>query len=112
MGSAVRGRPTQLPPCSACGRAIGATEPRQRCASSSCDDVQLCSSCGATTQACPGCGASPDRLYRDASSPFVLRTMVFREAFDEHAEAADVVHPRLMVQRAFAVYQQDRLGRI
>ena len=89
--------------CDACGRAIGATEPRQRCASNSCDDMHLCAACAAS-QACPTCGASSDRLYRDRASPFVLRSRVFREAFDGHTGSADVVHPRVMVARAFAAY--------
>ena len=87
----------ELPPdctCDACGRAIGASEPRERCASNSCDDMHLCTACAAT--ACPTCGASSDRLYRDRASPFVLRSLMFREAFDAHADSADVVHPLRM----------------
>ena len=100
----------ELPPdctCDACGRAIGASEPRERCASNSCDDMHLCTACAAT--ACPTCGASSDRLYRDRASPFVLRSLMFREAFDAHADSADVVHPLRMVARAFAVYAERPL---
>jgi hypothetical protein len=102
----------ELPPdctCDACGRAIGASEPRQRCASNSCDDMHLCIACAATACACPTCGASSGRLYRDRASPFVLRSLLFREAFDAHADSADVVHPQRMVARAFAVYAERPL---
>ena len=102
----------ELPPdctCDACGRAIGASEPRQRCASNSCDDMHLCTACAATACGCPTCGASSGRLYRDRASPFVLRSLVFREAFDAHADSADVVHPQRMVARAFDVYAERPL---
>ena len=104
-------RPAHEPDCTcdACGRAIGASEPRERCASNSCDDMHLCTACAATACGCPTCGASSGRLYRDRASPFVLRSLMFREAFDAHVDSADVVHPQRMVARAFAVYAERPL---
>ena len=104
-------RPAHEPDCTcdACGRAIGASEPRERCASNSCDDMHLCTACAATACGCPTCGASSGRLYRDRASPFVLRSLMFREAFDAHVDSADVVHPQRMVARSFAVYAERPL---
>ena len=93
--------------CNFCTRAIGATEPRWRCANTSCDDLHLCETCSVAP--CPVCGASSPDLYCDLGSAFVLRTRVFRESFAPDSDAAKVVHPWVMVDRAFKVYAERPL---
>ena len=98
--------------CNVCGQPIGAYEPRSRCAVTQCDDVHLCDQCCTSMQACPSCGTSSLHMYRDGGSSFVLRTRVFREAFDDAADPAGIVHPQVMVARAFAAYaERPLLGR-
>ena len=46
-------------------------------------------------------------MYQDGASSFVLRTRIFREAFQRNGTAA--IHPRTMLERAFHTYAQRPL---
>ena len=100
---------TKQPPdasCNICAARIQPTESRYRCSCNACDDMHLCVSCGSHT--CPLCGRSK-QVYVDRASPFVLRTRIFREGFAPAVADAGVVHPFVMVARAFRVYGERPL---
>lgn len=104
--------PTADCQCNLCEVSIAKDGGRMRCASVSCDDVHVCLACSGrdTVQLqCPVCCA-PHQLYHDDASPHALRERVFREAFHEStADAAALIHPRVMIERAFKVYGERPL---
>ena len=95
--------------CNICHQPIGSNDARFRCAHATCDDVHLCKKCCGCVpeRACPTCGARRDQLHCERASPFVLRSHVFEEAFSKapSTSAVAVVHPRVMIQRAFKAYE-------
>ena len=98
-----------LPPdcrCDVCQQNIDAAEPRWRCAANTCDDVHVCEACALAQPQCQTCESR--QLYLERASPFVLRTRVFRESFSAAdvgaVKSTDVVHPHVMVARAFHAY--------
>ena len=98
---------SEVPDCTcwACRADILPIERRWRCHHETCDSVHVCKTC--MSHGCPSCGGG--LLYCDSASPLQLRMQVFRESFSSASNAASVVHPWAMVDRALRVYGERPL---